>query len=327
MGCVSSLPKDAAFLKEQPLPQRTLVPQCAYGPGTFDGPALKVTVPAYRGRSTKVQVKEDTGFVVPPRRGIDHRPADTVVIKALANGTDTIFNLQARPSLYTVDFYKYMLSGKVSLTEMRKRQDADLDAEVASPFYNKDGGLAGALVPVPHNKSDFQVRMNTPSAYTRSYIAYSTAPYVEGQAPTTVPGIDVEAVYPWAKLSARIEMSPDYPLIKTLDVFMATSSGFDANLALELKISYPAFPDDSALIGSPEKFRVLNRAKEGVAIGRVKNAAPDNLVWHEISVAQGADASLIGLAASTVSLLRDRADFEAESAMGGERLAGGAGAG
>merc|ERR1719473_2223264 len=90
---------------------------------------------------------------------------------------------------------------------------------------------------------------------------------------------------------------------------------------------YPAFPDDSALIGSPEKFRVLNRAKEGVAIGRVKNAAPDNLVWHEISVAQGADASLIGLAASTVSLLRDRADFEAESAMGGERLAGGAGAG
>ena len=57
--------------------------------------------------------------------------------------------------------------------------------------------------------------------------------------------------------------------------------------------------------GSPSSFVVRNHAKEGVAIGRVKQSLKDRLVWTEISIAQGVDASLIAVAATAVPLIKD----------------------
>ena len=101
--------------------------------------------------------------------------------------------------------------------------------------------------------------------------------------------------------------------VGAIDVFLAArEGGFETQSALTLKVyDNSAYADDKAVPGKPKPFTgVSGAAKQGAVIASAMEDRDAKRVWWAIRVARGVDVSLVAVAKTTESLLRDRLAFE-----------------
>ena len=294
------MPADASFLVDQPYVDNvaaTLVPGTAVPAAGGATPMMRV--PAYRGKS-----------VGTPGYAIDHvmtsqYPDERVQI-AVTLDSHPLCAIDARGSFLSPAAKKTLRNSSRTTQEIDEMIGRDIAAEAPTLIRSTDGTSVVAAI---KTIDKFKGNALSQSMLVRSVVIYSTTPRFDGQTSLTLDGLDLQEVFPWAKVTGtwRLMATMDR-IFKTGTVHYATPDGFESQPTLTINPKEKSDMIESR--GAPQPFTVTNQANEGVAIARVKESKADKLVWHQVSLASGVDASMIAAIATSIALLNDRLAFE-----------------